>query len=262
MKTILILLALAGAAFAEPLIKPPPGWSADVPQADKLRAKANDMPHFGGAKSFATAEVYLAPKPGVALFVTAVAAKVSAERDVAARVAVDELHATSQRAALAGSGILEDAWQERVDPKNKHVEATLTWRDTGAATVTHARMLVVADPENIATITGECVAASGADPKVIDACKAALATLYPGLAADKRVPIALAPPGSQLTPVGGGPPATMSDGSRAPLPPITVRQEDRSTDRRPVYVGAGIVLLTALFWWNRRRRARFEKEPP
>lgn len=262
MKTVLIWLVLAGAAYAEPLVKPPAGWAADVPQADALRAKANDMPHFGGAKSFATAEVYLAPKPGVALFVTAVAAKVAAERDVAARVAVDELHATSQRAALAGSGIREDAWQERVDAPNKQIEATLTWRDTGAATVTHARMLVVADPENIATITGECVAAEGADAKLVDACKAALATLYPGLAADKRVAIGLAPTGSQLTPVGGGPPATMSDGSHTPLPPITVRQEDRSTDRRPVYVGAGIVVLAGLFWWNRRRRARFEKESP
>ena len=258
-----MILITAGTAFADarPLVKPPAGWTADTAQADALRIKSNDLSHFGGAtRSFATAEVYIAPKPGVALFVTAVAAKVSVERDAAARVAVDELHASSQRAALAGSGIREEGWQERVDAAAKQVEATLTWRDTGAATVTNARMLVAADPENLVSITGECLAADGADPALVAACRAALATLDPGLDPAKRVAIALAPTGSRPT-APGGEPARMSDGTHTPLPPMAVRQEDRSTDRRPVYVGAGIVLLAGLFWWNRRRRARFEKEP-
>jgi hypothetical protein len=27
-----------------------------------------------------------------------------------------------------------------------------------------------------------------------------------------------------------------------------------------VFIGAGIVLLAGVFWWNMRRRARFERE--
>jgi hypothetical protein len=50
----------------------------------------------------------------------------------------------------------------------------------------------------------------------------------------------------------------MDDGSRTPLPPITVPQEVRTTDRRPVYVGIGLVVLAVVFWWNRRRRAQRE----
>jgi hypothetical protein len=262
MKTLLVMFALVGTAHgdARALVKPPPGWTADTAQADALRIKANDLSHFGGAThSFATTEVYMAPKPGVALFVTAVAAKVSVERDAATRVAVDELHATSQRAALAGSGIREEAWQERVDAAAKQVEATLTWRDTGAGTLTHARMIIAGDPENLVSITGECLVGDGADASLIDACKAALATLDPGLDAAKRVAIGLSPPGSRPA-APGSEPARMSDGTHTPLPPMTVRQEDHSIDRRPVYVGAGIVVLAGLFWWNRRRRARFEKE--
>jgi len=33
-----------------------------------------------------------------------------------------------------------------------------------------------------------------------------------------------------------------------------------ATDRRPVFIGAGIVLLAAVFWWNMKRRAREEDE--
>jgi hypothetical protein len=31
-------------------------------------------------------------------------------------------------------------------------------------------------------------------------------------------------------------------------------------DRRPVFIGMGIVLLAAVFWWNMKRRARLEDE--
>ena len=31
-------------------------------------------------------------------------------------------------------------------------------------------------------------------------------------------------------------------------------------DLRPIYVGFGIVFLAGVFWWNRRRRERFERE--
>ena len=131
--------SLAGVAHGQPqttLVKPPAGWRSDTAQASALSDKANTLAHFGGVKAMATAEVFLAPQPGVALLVTLVVGKVDEHREAAARVAVDELHATSQRATLAGSGggIVEDRWQERVDPDTKQIEAQLAWRDAGAGT--------------------------------------------------------------------------------------------------------------------------------
>jgi len=245
MRALGVLAALAAAAHADP-VKPPAGWQLDETASAGLTAKANQMPHFGGVAAVAQAQVYMPAAPGVALFVTSVAGK-TAEREAAARVAVDELHASSQRAALAGgSGIAEDHWDEKV--AGNQVTASLAWRDP-AGTATTARLVVAADAEHVVAITGECVAGEGADARLVDACKAALATLDPGL--DKRVPLALAPPGTRPTPPAGAEPGAQP---HSPLPPIAVRQEDRSPDRRPVYVGAAIVVLAAAFWWLRRRK--------
>ena len=56
----------------------------------------------------------------------------------------------------------------------------------------------------------------------------------------------------------------MSDGrtgTRGTLAPIVVRADPAlAPDRRPVYVGAGLIAFAALFWWNRKRRDRFERE--
>lgn len=263
-RVLLALVLLGGTAEASELVRPPAGWNHDAAQATALAAKTNELSHFGGARALATADVYLPDKPGVAMFVTAVAAKVSADREVAARVEVDELHAMSQRAALAGSGILEDGWQEKVDPAAKQIEAMLTWRDGGAHTQTVARIVIAGDADNLIAVTGECVAADDADPRAIADCKAALATLDPGIDPAKRTALALAPAGTRpaepAPSPSAGPSPTMSDGSRAPMPPIVVPTEKAATDRRPVYVGLGIVILAAAFWWNQRRRARFDKE--
>ena len=35
---------------------------------------------------------------------------------------------------------------------------------------------------------------------------------------------------------------------------------DRAADQQQVFIGAGIVLLAAVFWWNMKRRAREEDE--
>jgi MYXO-CTERM domain-containing protein len=54
----------------------------------------------------------------------------------------------------------------------------------------------------------------------------------------------------------------MGDGSRLPMPPIVVRQDtsEPASDKRPLFVGAGVVGLAAAFWWNRRRRERYAAE--
>jgi hypothetical protein len=272
MRALAILALLAGAAHAEPsTIKVPSGWQLQRHQSEEVTRRLNEVGQFGfarGAKTImANADIYVAPDPGVTLSVTVIAAKLQDQREAAARAAVDELHGASQRAALSGEGVVEEGWQETIDAAAKQIEATLAWRDTRVNISSSARLLVVADAEHMVSVTGECVAAADANAKLVAECKAALATLDPGIAPDKRIALALAPAGTRPTSppppdVGSArQPARMDDGSRAPLPPIPPPAEKRATDRRPVYVGLGLVVLAAVFWWNRRRRARREEEP-
>jgi hypothetical protein len=120
-------------------------------------------------------------------------------------------------------------------------------------------------------IAVECVVGIDTPAAVRDACTATFATIDPELDAATRVALALAPEGSEPPPGPNAtgpkpslrPAPTMSDGTRAPMPPIQIQPAEtkRTTDQRPMYVGLGIIVLAAVFWWNRRHRERFEKEP-
>jgi hypothetical protein len=271
-RALAIVCLLAGSAAAETtFVKPPAGWTRADDQARSLAAKTNEVSHFGGAKSLATAEAFVAPTGYAAgLYITAVVGKVADHRDAAARVEVDSFLAAPKRAQLSSPQVSVEKTASAVDPAKKQIDATVTWTDQQTGISTASRMIVVADAENIIAVTAEC---SHGEMKGahVDACLAALATLDPGVALDKRQPISLAPEGSEPPPGPDAtgpkpslrPPSTMSDGSRAPMPPINIQSTEtkRTTDKRPVYVGLGIVALAALFWWNRRRRERFEKEP-
>ncbi|HUS31780.1 MAG TPA: hypothetical protein VMZ53_24930 [Kofleriaceae bacterium] len=267
-RAFVIVAMMVGAAHAgnAPLVTPPAGWKQDAQQATVLAGKANEVTHFGGLRSLATSDVYVAPEGGAVLIVTAVAGKVTAaDRDAAARFAVDELLDASSRATLSGGGITVDSSGSRVVTDAKMVRGDIQWTDKSTGTRTNALVEVVADEENIVAITGECVLGN-VDVKLAAACTGALTTLDPGIPLAKRQPIALAPSGTLLkaqpvpTQTMGRPPATMTDGTHTPLPPMTVPTEKPARDLRPVYVGLGIVLLAAAFWWNQRQRAKFEKD--
>ncbi len=268
-RAIAILAILVGVAHAGeygPMLEVPAGWKVDDSQSDQVGKKLAAVSYFGLLPGDETVTAMYTPaKPGVVLSVVRVNVQTT-EPAAAARAFVDELHAASQRAALAGSGIVEEGWQEKVDTAAKQVEATLAWRDTNAKTSSTARLIVFAYSETVTALTGECFASDDADPKLVGECKRALATLDIGSKPEHRQPIALAPTGTRPTPAAREPAgsgqthASMSDGSRTPLPPMTIPQQPRATDRRPVYVGIGLVVLAAGFWWNRRRRARSEEE--
>jgi hypothetical protein len=197
-----------------------------------------------------------------------------------ARTALDELRATSTRAALTGGSADEHGWHEQVDPERRQVTATLAWTDTASHTVETARVVVASDGRRIVAVTGECLAGEAAD-RAVSACRAALAMLDPGVPAASRVALELAAAtagdaaamagdaaattdnvprarsASMSSPPGS---ARFDDGTRVILPPTTIQLDPRPADRRPVYVGAGVVVLAVMLWWSRRRRDRFERE--
>lgn len=267
---VAMLAALTGGDFA----KAPAGWTSDVEGATALTEKTNKLSHFGdNAPTLASAQIYTAPDGPGGFYVIGVAAKLTEHRDAAARVAYDSFLGAPQRAQLtdsgSGSGTVVSIKQSggSVNDKAKQIEATLQWQDTTAGTITNARLVIAADAENLIAVTGECVLSAESTPASVDACAKALATLDAGIALDKRVVLSLATEGTEPPPGPARPTTmttmsapTMSAGGRTPMPPITLppAEPKRTVDRRPVYVGAGLVVLAGLFWWNRRRRERLE----
>lgn len=271
----LATMGRAAQAFADPtpLVTEPAGWRADPEQATALARRFAATTHVGDATAQTAAEAYVADRPGVALFVTRATAPFPGQPAQAARVtraALDELRGSSRRAALTGSTVEERDWQERVEADARQVTATLMWNDTTSHTVEIARVVVASDGKRIVAVTGECLASDTADPALVAACQASLATLDPGVASDRRVALALAPaaPATVTGEVPAPPPppprapARLEDGSKITLPPIPVPVDRAPVDRRPVLVGAGVIVLALLFWWNRRPRDLFEHEAP
>jgi len=91
-------------------------------------------------------------------------------------------------------------------------------------------------------------------------CLAVLAVL--GLAATAGAD----PPAAGAGSHGKSAPATMSaaPGESAQLderPRLTIAQEvRRNDDHHTAYLGAAVIALGVMVWWNRRRRERFERE--
>jgi hypothetical protein len=105
--------------------------------------------------------------------------------------------------------------------------------------------------------------------------RALLATLLLWSASAAAAPPLLDPPTAKPTDhaTAGEPakrePASMSaapdgltgpDQDRVRMPPMTVTPDRPAPDRRPAYVGLGLVVMAAALWWNRRQRDRFDRE--
>lgn len=252
-RTIAIIAALAGSAHAAPIVTGPPGWKGAA-DPDLVTA-TGALPHFGaGAHGVIEAERYAPAEPGVVLYVTRVAAN-TADRDASARAELDALRGTRP------DSIEDQPWQEHTDPDNR-VEGTIGWRDPSTHVHFRSRIVIAATADRIAAVVGECMAADDAAQVSMQACTAALATLDTGIASAERVALHLpasVPAAPATTSTSSSP--TMKDGSHTPLPPIAVAHDEQpASDRRPVYVGLGLVALAAVFWWNRRRREQFERE--
>jgi hypothetical protein len=246
-KAIAIVGALAGAAAAgTPIVTPPPGWTGGANA--ELVTRTGGEGHFGGVHGVVEAERYAPPETGVVLYATRISAT-SAARDIAARAEIDALRPSAPT-----------RWHVDKDRPGKQIVVTVASHDARTATDDVGRLVLVAAGDSVIVATrGECVSAADAAPAAVTACQAALATLDPAIAANSRVELSMSPePPPAASPAPAAP--LLRDVTRAPIPPIVVHQETPRTDPRPLYVGIGLVLLGTVFWWNRRRRERFERE--
>lgn len=251
---VAIVASLGTSALAEPLATPPPGWTGG-PNTE-LAAQAQAQPHFGTTGATIAAERYDAPAPGVVMFIV----RASAPTTNAAAAAGAELAALRDH----GPNVQVVETNQRVDDASKSVEASITWRDVSTKTTDTTRAILVATRDRITEVTGECLAANGTATTLVDACKAALQTLRVDVDVATRILFAPsttdAPHTSSATNTAPAmstvPAMSTTPSSRPSLPPITVPQDDPPWDKRPLIVGAGLVALACVFWWNRRRRAR------
>lgn len=259
-KSLAILLVLSGVAAAGPAVTPPAGWIAN--ESSDLAKRTGEIGHFAAhaQATIGAAEIKPPTDAGVTLFATRVAMKV-ANDPAAVRAEVDTFHGAAQRAQLTGSVVQEQGWQEKAD--DTQIEATLAFHDATNHITSTSRMLIVATADQLIEVTGECLARDDAEATALAACKAALATVDSGVPAAARAKISLAPAGTAAPerdePLHSGP--VLSEGPRSPLPPMVIRPDTQpDVDRRPVFIGAGIVLLAIVFWWNMKRRARLDED--
>ncbi len=289
MKRWLMLAVILGGGVAEasstPMVRAPDGWTADAEQASAVAKSVTSARPFTDPEATVAAEVYAPPGGARISLVVSRATSRSPKlvRPNASQGAIEDLHGIVARARLSGGKPVEDAWTAGELVSDVQLQGTLAWHDPAAGTREDAQIVVAQDAATLVAVTGECVAAADAPAGLVAACKAALATLDPGILKATRIPIpapqsgptagsaglAVPPPPPLAVEPGsdGGPGALgkhgmtqMSDGSHISLPPMAIPQ-DSSGDRRPVYVGAGIAILAAAFYWNRRNRERFEPEP-
>ncbi|HEY0253706.1 MAG TPA: hypothetical protein VGC41_19380 [Kofleriaceae bacterium] len=246
------------------LTKPNTWTAADAPE---LVDKAAQASHFGvdhvpGTKISAAQISPPDANAGVTLFATRVEVKV-ANDPAAIRAEVDAFHGAAQRSQLGSASVAELEWHEALDDANKQVAARLAFHDVSNKVTVTQRLVIAATAETLIVVTGECYARDDADAKSVAQCKTALDTLDPGGA---HVPVSLAPAGTpppeheHTGALTSGP--SMSE-SHIPVPPLVIAPSgdgQPSADRRPMFIGAGIVLLAFVFWWNMKRKARLEEE--
>lgn len=212
------------------IVAPPAGWTGGASQ--QLVEQTGREGHLGGVHGVIEAERWDAPGGGLVLYVTRVMATTASPGDAAAAEVGMLHHPVTGDRVVDGLRIVDTAWSEA---------------DVHGA----GRLVLGASGDRIVAVSGECYAGSGAD---IAACKTALDTLNTGIDAKDRIAIPDAshvPPAPQLT--TPGPSAT-----HVTMPPVHLRQEAQ-TDYRPVYVGAGLIVIAAIFWWNRKRAAKHER---
>lgn len=262
----LVLVAGVAHAAPTPVVTPPTDWREDPESSAALSIRVAESHPLGAIAASTAAQAYVPAAPGIALFVTRSSAETGGDHGAPARAALEAFLAAPDRAKVLGATVTIGDKQDTVDAQQRVV--TLAWTDTAQGITTTSRLVIAANKLGVVAATGECVASSDVAPALADACTQALATVDTGIPVADRVPIVGAdaptpapsapPPGATAEPRMQQEPARLDDGDRVRMMPMAVGSS-RETDRRPVYVGAGIVVLALLFWWNRRRRDQIDR---
>lgn len=207
------------------LVVAPAGWTGGASQ--ELVEQTGHQGHFGGVQGVIEADRY--DGPNVVLYVTRVGATTASPGD----------------AAEAELGLFGHPLGARTIA-DKAITVEAAWHDGDVAGT--ARMVIASDGNRIVAVKGECYAGAEAKPDAIAACTKALATIDPGIAPADRITIP-APSSVPAVPQLSTPGPSQT---HVAMPPMTVKQ---ARDLRPVYVGAGLLVIAAVFYWNRRRAA-------
>jgi hypothetical protein len=267
---LLVLVSATAYAAPTPMIIPPKDWREDPEASSALSIRTANANPLGAIQTQSAAQAYFPTEKGIGLYVTRASAETGADHGAAARAALDAFLASPERAKTLGGTVTPGDQQDTVDAQQRVV--TLTWSDTAQELAFHTRLVLAADKSGIVAATGECMWGKDVAPALIDACKQALTTVDTGIAVADRVPVLTAEtaapppsttPGPTATPPPSRPqmePARIDDSDRLRMSPMSINPSARENDRRPVYVGAGIVALALVFWWNRRRRDHLDRE--
>jgi hypothetical protein len=238
----------------------PTGWTVDDATADRVAAALGQDDLFAGVPIGVDAQAWRSPTPGAALVSTQLSTEtLPADPGAAATLALHALRA----GADATTGAAVTRWEVKVDPAGKLHEALLEWRDPSVEITTVARALVFRTGGQLVRIAGECVLGPEAGA-MRAACEATLATMAPTATALEPVAVTATPPPSPADPAPGGtalpgagaPPSLKAHDGEIPATLAVRPPPPQKRGRRPLYLLGGVLVLGAVFWWNRKQRER------
>lgn len=273
------VLALAAPAIAQPAggsaaelpppvarMTPPAAWQVDAARAEGIVKQLAAEPHFGGVPVGLDAQYLRSPMPGGLLISTQIVSEaMPADPDAAATA---ELHA-ARDGADAVDGAQVTRWEVKLDPGGRVHQALLEWTDPSVGTTVLSRTLVFRTSKLVARVSSECILGPEAGGLRPD-CERALASLSAHDADLQPLKVAAERPGAAVAaaddaPIAAAPdpratPATIGERDAALPSTIMVREPEKQTDKRPLYVLGGLILLGLVFWWNRKTRRELEEQ--
>ncbi len=270
---VVILMARTAAAAPAPMVTPPAGWIEDPEQSAKVTRTLEGLDQFGGKPATVVGKLFVAPGSQAALAVTRATLTDLTDLPASARAAIDELLDGPRRAAKTSHEVTVVSTAELQDNPRQYA-AVITWRDATADLTNTSRLVLEANAEHLVAVTGECLTSSVTRPALLQACTLALQRLDSGIPPDRRVemtvtgrgPAAAVPAPATPQPRMTSPPsrteepARLTDGTNVVLPPMAIPANPPEADRRPLYIGGGLVVMAVALWWNRRRRERFDRD--
>ncbi len=259
-------------------LTPPAGWEPDVGRSRGLELAVGNEDHFGGVDVHVSAQHLRAPSPGGILLTTEIAT-VALPVDPG-KAATIELHGVRSGLSALGDSVTVARWEVKPDPAARFTEARLEWSDLSLGTTTISRTLMFKVGDRVVRLTGECIIAADAGG-LRGPCEAALATLAPLASVSARDALAVASeaPAPDVAPdatpavagirpeapLGGGKGPTISEREGEMPVTIVVDQPAKKGDRRPFYVLGGLVVILAVYLFNRRTKQRLaeaDREEP